>query len=62
MGSEALYSIDIWHAGQNGGLGTSLLSVGSLEKEDTMWIVYLVVGIVGLVFCMLSLVSLESEA
>ena len=34
----------------------------SLEKEDAMWIVYLVVGLVGLIFGMMSLVSLGSEA
>jgi len=33
----------------------------SLEEEDAMWIVYLVVGIVGMVFCVLSLASLEAE-
>lgn len=32
------------------------------EKEGTMWIVYLVVFVVGLVFGVLSLVSLETEA
>ncbi len=36
---------------------------GSLqEKEDTMWIVYLVVALVGLVFGLLSFVNLETEA
>jgi len=37
------------------------IAAGSLEKEDAMWIVYLVVGVVGLVFCALSLASLEAE-
>lgn len=39
----------------------ALVDGSSLEKEDTMWIVYLVVGLVGLVFGALSLVTLESE-
>ncbi len=34
----------------------------SLEKEDAMWIVYLAVVLVGLVFGVLSFVSLEQEA
>jgi hypothetical protein len=37
-------------------------AVVSLEKEDAMWIVYLVVAVVGLVFGVLSLASLEAEA
>jgi hypothetical protein len=34
----------------------------SPEKEDAMWIVYLVVGLVGIVFGLLSLLSLDAEA
>jgi hypothetical protein len=41
--------------------GKPLLPV-RLEKEDAMWIVYLVVALVGLVFGVLSLSSLETEA
>ena len=32
------------------------------EKEDAMWIVYLVVGLVGVMFVVLSLLSLEAGA
>ncbi len=39
-----------------------IVPVLSEEKEDVMWIVDLVVGLVGLLFCVLSLVSLETEA
>ena len=33
-----------------------------LEKEDAMWIVYLVVGVVGIMFVVLSFIGLEQEA
>ncbi len=32
------------------------------EKEDVMWIIYLVVALVGLVFGVLSFITLEPEA
>lgn len=38
------------------------VAVASLEKEETMWIVYLVVFVVGVVFGIFSLASLEVEA
>jgi hypothetical protein len=38
------------------------LSPVLLEKEDNMWIVYVVVVMVGLVFGILSIASLEREA
>jgi hypothetical protein len=37
-------------------------AVVSLEKEDAMWIVYLIVGIVGLIFGVMTLISLQAEA
>jgi hypothetical protein len=54
-----LYIVDVWHS-QKGSFVTN--AAGSLEKEDVMWIVYLVVAVVGLVFGVLSLTSLELEA
>lgn len=36
--------------------------VVSLEKEDAMWIVYMVVIVVGLVFGVMSLAGLGAEA
>ena len=53
-------AISRWPASPVGVRGTT--PAVSLEKEDAMWIVYLVVGVVGLVFCVLSLASLESES
>jgi len=51
--------IDIWlcQSGPQGPLPPVLL-----EKEDDMWIIYLVVGLVGLVFGVLCLTGLETEA
>lgn len=34
----------------------------SKEKEDAMWIVYLVVGVVVIMFVVLSFIGLEQEA
>ena len=57
---KALYIyISIWLC-QRGSNWTTV--AGSLEKEDVMWIVYLVVVLVGLMFGVLCLASLQNEA
>lgn len=56
---ESVIYIDIWLC-QRGSIWTTV--AGSLEKEDAMWIVYLVVVLVGLVFGVLCLSSLQQEA
>ncbi len=58
---DAFILIDIWRTSQWGSYATCR-ACSLLEKEDAMWIVYLVVVLVGLVFGVLSLVSLETEA
>ncbi len=58
---DAFILVDIWRTSQWGSYAT-FRACSLLEKEDVMWIVYLVVVLVGLVFGVLSLVSLETEA
>jgi len=56
---SVIYIVEVW-LGQKRSIRTTV--AGSLEKEDAMWIVYLVVVLVGLVFGVLCLTSLQKEA